>query len=205
MSEGQSYKVVFVGDMKVGKTSIINYRIKRDASSTTSTLGATSTKIEVVWEGTPVQMMVWDTAGQESFRNLVPVYARGSQAAVVVFDQSEKTSWDNVNGWYDYLAYVEGLSDLIVVLVANKKDKEEVVDMNEVYTWSNGKGIEMVRTAAIDGTGVDLVFETLAKALMAKEEEKKKAVEEKKRPAPAAEPKPVDVAQKPKEKKKGCC
>ena len=203
-THSQSYKLVFVGDTKVGKTSIINYYIKRDASPTTSTLGATSTRIETKWDNRTITMTVWDTAGQETFRNLVPVYAKGSHAAVIVFNQHSVKSWTSVPGWFEYLQTVENTDGLVLVLVANKSDKEAKVDMNEVYAWASGKNIEVVRTSAIQGLGVDSIFETVAKELAKKEDEaKEKRVEETKKEA-TKESVEINQPQGEKQKKK-CC
>ena len=165
MSNPSTSKVVFVGNTRVGKTSLINYYIKRDASPTTSTLGATSTKVETSWENTHIPMTVWDTAGQDTFRNLVPIYARGAHAAVIVFNQHSEKSWASVSGWYDYLSDVETAPNCITVLVSNKTDKDAKVDMTEVYQWAASKHIEVIRTSAVEGTGVDMVFQTIAKEL----------------------------------------
>lgn len=166
-----SYKVVFVGDTRVGKTSLINYYIKRDAGTTPSTLGATSTKVETTWEDQQITMSVWDTAGQETFRNLVQVYARGASSAVIVFNQHSQRSWTSVQNWYDYLSRVEKQPNCKTILVANKSDKEARVDMNEVYQWAESKHIEVIRTSAVTGTGVDMIFSTIAKEITARHAE----------------------------------
>ena len=203
MSEaGHTYKIVFVGDTRVGKTSLINYYINREASATTSTLGATSTKIETTWEGHTIAMTVWDTAGQETFRNLVPLYARGAHGAVIVCNQHSLKSWESVAGWYDYLGTVEKTEGLVVVLVVNKCDKPAKIDMNSVYSWASEKNVEVIKTSAVQGTGVDTIFETMAKALAARQDEVRSNEEK----APASQPIDIeaDACDDEKQKKK-CC
>lgn len=192
------FKVVFVGDSTVGKTTLIHSYMKQDVK-TTSTLGATSTRIETLVKGNRMVLNVWDTAGQESFRNLVPIYAKGSQAGVIVFDQSNATSFDHVKNWYDYM--MEQVGEIIICLAANKSDLQSDVDFNEVYSWASEKGIEVIRTSAIEGTNVDTLFDTVARLLYTSST---------KAPKQEDEPKPEvildsPVEEKEKEKPKGGC
>ena len=180
MDEEIKFKVVFVGDSTVGKTSIIRNFLKMDIEIT-STLGATSSKIEATIEGKKIVMNVWDTAGQETFRNLVPVYARSSNAAVIVFDQTNKTSWEHVNEWYNYLS--ETVGNIYITLVANKSDMDCVIDLNDVYVWASEHKVELIRTSAKDGTNVDTLFDTLSQALFKRYNESKQEAQ----PSPQSE------------------
>jgi small GTP-binding protein len=144
--------------------------------------------------------MVWDTAGQESLRSLVPVYAKGSQAAVVVFDQSEPATYDNVPGWYDYI--IQNVGEIPIILAANKSDLHAKVDFNDVFQWAGDHAIDVVRTSALEGTNVSALFESVARKLV--DASRARKVEQ---PAPP----PVELVEKPKApekqqpKKGGCC
>lgn len=201
-----SFKVVFVGDSTVGKTSIIHKFLHLD-EATTSTLGATTTRVDTTYNNTPLVMNVWDTAGQDNFRNLVPIYAKGSQAAVIVFDQSKNESFEHVKNWYDYLN--QHVQNLKIILAANKSDLKSEVDFNVVYQWAAEHNIEMIKTSAKDGTNVETLFDTVAKALyltmQEKEQEKsKKGDGSKKKDDHDAVVVSVDKDEK-NGKKGGCC
>jgi small GTP-binding protein len=168
--DSPKFKVVFVGDTKVGKTSLIQSHLKLSIN-VSSTLGATSTRIEVDLEDSTAVLMVWDTAGQESLRSLVPVYAKGSQAAVIVFDQSEPSSYGNVPGWYDYLT--QNVGEIPIVLAANKSDLPAKVDFNDVFQWAGDHGMDVVRTSAMEGTNVSALFESVAQKLVQASPQKK--------------------------------
>jgi small GTP-binding protein len=133
-----------------------------------STLGATSTRIETNVDSTPIILNVWDTAGQESLRNLVPIYARGSQAAVIVFDQSSRLSFDHAKDWYKYM--MEHVGSIAFGLAANKLDLESEVDFDEVCAWANQHHIEVVRTSARQNFGVDTLFATISRELHSHDE-----------------------------------
>jgi small GTP-binding protein len=158
------FKVVFVGDTRVGKTSLIHSYLKQSID-VTSTLGATSTRIEVSVPSSTVVLIVWDTAGQETLRNLVPVYAKGSQVAVIVFDQAEPKSYEHVAGWYDYI--IQNVGEIVIVLAANKSDLPSRVDFNDVFQWAGNLSVDVTRTSAKDGTNVDALFEGIAEKLAA--------------------------------------
>ncbi|GJN10972.1 hypothetical protein PR202_ga29123 [Eleusine coracana subsp. coracana] len=85
------YKLVFLGDQSVGKTSIIT-RFMYDKFDTTyqATIGIDFLSKTMYLEDRTVRLQLWDTAGQERFRSLIPSYIRDSSVAVVVFDVSSK-------------------------------------------------------------------------------------------------------------------
>lgn len=162
MTEELKFKVVFVGDSTVGKTSIIHKYLKLDGEIP-STVGATSTRVDTIVNEKQLHLSVWDTAGQETFRNLVPVYAKGANAAVIVFDQSNKMTYEHVSGWYQYLQ--QHVGDIIIIVAQNKCDLESQVNAAEVFAWAEEHHLQIISTSAKDGTGVSSLFEILSKAL----------------------------------------
>lgn len=196
----RKFKVVFVGDSTVGKTSII-YSHLNQTVATTSTLGATSTRFEEIVEDQKIILNVWDTAGQESFRNLVPIYAKGSQAAVIVFDQSNAISFEHTKEWYKYL--IEQVGNIIIYLAGNKSDLPSEVDFNEVYNWASENNINVVKTSALEGLNVDELFSSVSRDLfkLIKTEEK----EPEPVPVMLDEEEAKDVGNEPKQSKGGNC
>lgn len=199
--ESLKFKVVFVGDSTVGKTSIIHRYLNLE-DEIPSTVGATSTRIDTTVKNRQICLNVWDTAGQETFRNLVPVYAKGAQAAVIVFDQSNKTTYEHVTEWYSYLQ--QHVGNIIVFIAQNKCDLEAQIDVSEVFSWADTNHVQVIPTSAKDGTGVNTLFESLSKSLydsviqdttdsVVVNEEETKIVEVKKEKTPE------------KTEKKGCC
>jgi small GTP-binding protein len=196
------YKVVFVGDSKVGKTSLIRRYLGQDLN-TVATLGATSTRVEALVDGTPIILNVWDTAGQENLRNLVPVYAKGAHAAVIVFDLSEPVSYEHVPGWYDYIH--QNVGNIVTCLAANKSDQQAAVDMNEVFQWAADRKIEVTRTSAKEGENVEALFESVARELEKQTKTKQTPVTEVKESVIVAEVCEPVVTQEKATRKGGCC
>jgi small GTP-binding protein len=197
---GPKFKVVFVGDTEVGKTSLIHSYLKQDVNPV-STLGATSRRVEIAVGDATVILNVWDTAGQEKLRNLVPVYAKGSQAAVIVFDLNNPLSYEHVPGWYDYI--VQNVGEIIICLAANKSDLPALVDYNEVFQWAADRRVEVTRTSAKERVNVEALFESVARQLAKQATPAAQQIE-------AIAPPPVELEQPAakgdsKPAKGGCC
>ncbi|EAY12472.1 Ras family protein [Trichomonas vaginalis G3] len=198
MTEELKFKVVFVGDSTVGKTSIIHKYLKLDGEIP-STVGATSTRVDTIVNEKQLHLSVWDTAGQETFRNLVPVYAKGANAAVIVFDQSNKQTYEHVSGWYSYLQ--QHVGDIIIIVVQNKCDLNCDIDQAEVFQWAEEHHVQVISTSAKDGTGISSLFEILSKALYDTVFNHDEDVVISEQP-PAVN---LEADKKPSHEKKGCC
>ncbi|KAM7275752.1 hypothetical protein ACFE04_017618 [Oxalis oulophora] len=123
------YKLVFLGDQSVGKTSVIT-RFMYDKFDTTyqATIGIDFLSKTMYLEDRTVRLQLWDTAGQERFRSLIPSYIRDSSVAVIVYDVADRKSFLNTSQWIDEVRTERG-SDVIIVLVGNKTD---LVDKRQV-------------------------------------------------------------------------
>jgi len=83
----QKYKLVFIGDQSVGKTSIINRYVNDEYNMTNQpTVGIDFVSKTIQMENKAIRLQLWDTAGQERFRSLIPGYLRDSHAIILVFD-----------------------------------------------------------------------------------------------------------------------
>ena len=132
MSIQSSYKVVFLGDTGVGKSSIIvKFTHDEFYEFIEPTIGAAfSTKIVDTPTGC-VNFEIWDTAGQERYRSLAPLYYRGGKLIFVVYDITQTESFNRAKKWVEIVKN-EGDENAIIVLLGNKKDQEEH-DRNEAY------------------------------------------------------------------------
>ncbi|KAL9327508.1 hypothetical protein ACSQ67_002511 [Phaseolus vulgaris] len=119
------YKLVFLGDQSVGKTSIIT-RFMYDKFDNTyqATIGIDFLSKTMYLEDRTVRLQLWDTAGQERFRSLIPSYIRDSSVAVIVYDVASRQTFLNTAKWIEEVRTERG-SDVIIVLVGNKTDLVE--------------------------------------------------------------------------------
>merc|ERR1711892_1326111 len=98
----RKFKLVFLGEQSVGKTSLIT-RFMYDSFDNTyqATIGIDFLSKTMYLEDRTVRLQLWDTAGQERFRSLIPSYIRDSTVAVVVYDVTNINSFQQTNKWID--------------------------------------------------------------------------------------------------------
>ncbi|EAX95036.1 small GTP-binding protein, putative [Trichomonas vaginalis G3] len=159
------YKVPFVGNPSVGKTSIISrYASNVFNEETLPTVGACNFNFTINLNDEEVVMNVWDTAGQERFRSLVPLYTRGSSLIVITFDISEIETFKAVDDWYQKLRDEFGMK-CPIFLVANKMDLDPKVPINEIKSWAQAHQCQAFFTSAMTNRGIEELFTTIAQTV----------------------------------------
>ncbi|KAF8913727.1 P-loop containing nucleoside triphosphate hydrolase protein [Gymnopilus junonius] len=121
--EGIDSKIVIMGNSGVGKTSLL-YRYtqnKFDPKNTTSTSGAFFVTKKVYVNGLKVRLQLWDTAGQERFRSMAPMYYRGANAALLLYDITNASTFEDIRGWLEELKK-NCPPELIIYIVGSKAD-----------------------------------------------------------------------------------
>ena len=165
------YKCVFVGDIFVGKTSIIT-RFMYDTflDKYKGTVGIDFLAKTMYLEDRTVRLHLWDTAGQERFKCLIANYIRDSNAAIVVFDVTSKATFESVDGWIQEIKDERG-SQTSIFLVGNKtdeKDKREVTT-EEAFEKAKQASAEFIETSAKSGDNIKQLFKMIACSLPAAE------------------------------------
>ncbi|QDZ22058.1 ras-related GTPase [Chloropicon primus] len=161
------YKLVFLGDQSVGKTSIITrFMYDKFDSTYQATIGIDFLSKTMYLEDRTVRLQLWDTAGQERFRSLIPSYIRDSSVAVVVYDVTSQTSFANTVRWIKDVR-AERDSDVIMVLVGNKTDLSEKrqVTVEEGEAKAKELGVMFIETSAKGGVNIKALFRKIASSL----------------------------------------
>ena len=119
------YKLIFLGDQSVGKSCILN-RFMNDTFTEEyqATIGLDFQSKNVQIDGQDIHLLLYDTAGQEKFRSLIPMYIRDANIVLLVYDISCKESFEHLPDWINNLSNVK-LGEVIFALVGNKNDLEE--------------------------------------------------------------------------------
>ncbi|KAI8387960.1 ras-related protein rab-like protein-6A [Radiomyces spectabilis] len=163
----RKYKLVFLGEQSVGKTSLIT-RFMYDTFDNTyqATIGIDFLSKTMYLEDKTVRLQLWDTAGQERFRSLIPSYIRDSSAAVIVYDITSRASFANTTKWIDDVRAERG-DEVIIVLVGNKSDLSEKreVTVEEGEKRSKELNVMFIETSAKAGHNVKTLFKKIAQAL----------------------------------------
>ena len=161
------YKLVFLGEQAVGKTSIIT-RFMYDTfdNNYQATIGIDFLSKTMYLDDRTVRLQLWDTAGQERFRSLIPSYIRDSSVAVVVFDVTNKTSFANCDKWIEDVRAERG-GDVIIMLVGNKTDLTDKRQVSAEEGEAKAKKLNVLffETSAKSNTNIKQMFRKLAEAL----------------------------------------
>lgn len=161
------YKLVFLGDQSVGKTSIITrFMYDKFDNNYQATIGIDFLSKTMYLEDRTVRLQLWDTAGQERFRSLIPSYIRDSSVAVVVYDVTNRTSFLSTAKWIEEVRNERG-NDVILVLVGNKTDQTDKrqVSVEEGEAKAKEHDIMFIETSAKAGFNVKALFRKIAAAL----------------------------------------
>ena len=127
-------KIIFVGDSGVGKTTLIN-RINNEEFKdlNESSVGIDYYSKNIKFRGEELTLQIWDTAGQEKYRGLIPTYARNAVLAFIIYDISSKKSFENLTEWINYLNSIEKMP---MIICGNKID---LVDRQRQVTKEEGE------------------------------------------------------------------
>lgn len=169
----RQFKICLIGDGYVGKTSIRRKYLKEGFKrSYIPTLGVDFAQMAITFEGTPTNLVIWDIAGQSLFQNLRKRYYDGSSGIVLVYNVTDRTSFDNASKWLvEAHGYMGKLPPLIIV--GNKTDlrpsnpEGEVVSTEEGEEFAKKIGEDLeatsifIETSALTGANIEDAFSAL--------------------------------------------
>ena len=147
----KAIKIGLLGDSQVGKTALcralMNYDFDPEIISTIGNI-----KLETRFElkdGNEIQLILWDSAGQERFRSVALNTLKAVKGIILVFDVTLKASFDNVNSWLNEIS--ENLNDPCLVLFGNKIDRnkdEWEVTQEEAKKFAEERNLTYFETSA---------------------------------------------------------
>lgn len=166
MSRVLEVKVVFLGDASVGKTSLIaQYNFQAFDHEIDPTVGSAFILKTVETTVGTAALQIWDTAGQEKYRGLTPMYTRNAMVAVLVFDVTSDVSWKSRDYWTSII-HDDCPADCRVYCVANKADLEPVVSIVAIEQWALENNFAFFKTSAKDYESVALLFDRIGNDAM---------------------------------------
>jgi Ras-related protein Rab-8A len=165
-------KLLLIGDSGCGKTSIL-LKYTTDSFSPTyiSTIGI-DFKIKMVTIGTDrIKLQVWDTAGQERFRTITTSYYKGSHGIFIVYDVTDRGTFNNITNWLSELDRHAPLN-ITKILIGNKVDSaNRAVTTQEGKALSDKYNIPFFETSAKTGINITESFEKLINTTLKKHKE----------------------------------
>lgn len=154
-------RIVLIGDSLVGKTSIVtSYKEGNLNQLQMNTIGAVLHKFQKNVNEKEITLEVYDTAGQEKYRSLGPIYYRDAVGALAVFDLTNRDSFTSLSNWIS--TFRESTDDSFVYIVANKVDlKEWKISMEEATNFAEYINAKLYYTSAVSGDGLNELFDSL--------------------------------------------
>lgn len=192
----ENYKIVILGDQFVGKTSILNkFKYENSDDKYTPTIGIDFLTKNVYLEDKTIRLIMWDTAGSERFKSLIPSYIKNANAIILAYDITSKSSFTSLDKW------LADISDKVpansyIIIAGNKLDLESKrqVSIDEVKKFSDDKKLKFIETSAKTGHNIKLLFDTITSTLY-----------DSNIVVPEKEEKPVDITISKKPSKQGGC
>jgi len=171
MADGKQYdavlKLLIIGDSGVGKSSLLlQYAESQFSETYINTIGV-DFKLKTVKIGDKVvKMQIWDTAGQERYRTITSTYYRGTQGIMLVYDITNKSTFDSIKRWLTEIEENAG-TEVSKILVGNKVDLVgkfgRGVETSEAKNFADSLNVAFFECSARENLNVSESFETLAK------------------------------------------
>ena len=125
------FKLIFLGDQGTGKSCILNRFVEdKFDDNYQATIGLDFQSKNVKIDNQDVHLLLYDTAGQEKFRSLIPMYTRDANIIILVYDITRKESFNHIPDWINGLTNVN-FDNVIFALVGNKIDLDDKREVNK--------------------------------------------------------------------------
>ena len=158
-------KLLLIGNAYVGKTLIVQKFIDNAFSkSTVSTIGMDLQSKVIEINGKKVKYLLWDTAGEERMKTMTYSYYRGCHVILVVYDVTDRKSFQNVTTWVECIDKF-AKSNVLIILVGNQTDLEDkrIISKEEGKSLAEQNGLKYYEISALKITGLHEMFEDIAK------------------------------------------
>ena len=156
-------KIVLLGDINVGKTSIVlRYSKNIFKNHYPPTIGGAYTQKNLLLQnGILIKFHIWDTSGQERYRTMSKLYYLDAEAIILVYDISNEESVINLKYWIQEIKNNVNINNIILAIAANKCDIKEIdgkVDIKKGKKFADDNNLIFYETSALKGIGIEKMF-----------------------------------------------
>ena len=163
-------KIVLLGDPATGKTTLRLKYIGDDVDgSYLPTLGADFSSKHLKYANADLHFQIWDVSGQSNFQSIRKNFYLGAHGALVLYDITNRRSFENVSNWIDEFFKYNGAGKRPVVIIANKIDLrksnkvsltyEDGKELTDQLSLEKNTKMKFLETSALTGVNLDKAFE----------------------------------------------
>ncbi|XP_060871677.1 ras-related protein Rab-37 isoform X3 [Metopolophium dirhodum] len=169
---GIGFTVMVLGDSGVGKTCLL-VRFRDDmflGGNYISTVGVDFRNKIISVDDSKVKLQIWDTAGQERFRSVTHAYYRDAHALLLLYDVTNKVSFDNIRAWLSEIRDYAN-DQVVIMLIGNKADcslNDRMVKREDGEQLAKEYSVTFMETSAKSGFNVEIAFMAVARELLFK-------------------------------------
>ena len=165
IKEEEKFKVVVVGDSGVGKTNLIKRFISNEFSlDSKATVGVEFISKNYNINNKIIKIEIWDTAGQERYKSITSAYYKGAKGAMIVYDVTNQTSFNNIDKWY-FEIKEKASKNINLILIGNKTDLNKVICSEDAINKAKSLNIPVMETSANNSSNVKEAFYDLIKEM----------------------------------------
>ncbi|KAL8150832.1 hypothetical protein V2J09_020640 [Rumex salicifolius] len=200
------FKVVLIGDSGVGKSNLLSRFTRNEfCLESKSTIGVEFATRTLQVEGRTIKAQIWDTAGQERYRAITSAYYRGALGALLVYDTTKPTTFDNVSRWLKELRD-HADANIVIMLIGNKTDLKHLkaVATEDAESFAEKEGLSFIETSALEATNVEKSFQTILSEIY-RYMSKKSLSSNQQAPANIKEGQTIEISNTETTAKKPCC
>lgn len=175
MSHDFMFKLLIVGESGVGKTCIL-LRFAEDLfeENFLTTIGVDFKVKQITVDDKQIKLQIWDSAGQERFKNITMSYYRNCSGIIIVYDVTNHNSFEKVGEWIEEVRrYVPTVPLMIIGNKCDMEDKRQV-STEEGRELAAKYNLIFLETSAKNNTNIENTFTDLSRLLMKDAENKPK-------------------------------
>ena len=164
------FKILLIGDLGVGKSCVILRYVEGDfPGNIMSSIGVDFKTKQIELDDHSIKMQIWDTAGHEKFRTITTSYYKSAQAIIILYDITQKSSFDHIRNWITEIDKF-GKQGALKVIVGNKLDLENnrKISKEDAENLALKYGVKLWEVSAKDNTNIEEMFVDTIKTLLEK-------------------------------------
>ena len=164
------FKILLIGDLGVGKSCVILRYVEGDfPGNIMSSIGVDFKTKQIDLDDRLIKLQIWDTAGHEKFRTITTSYYKSAHAIIILYDITQKSSFDHIRNWITEIDKF-GKQGVLKVIVGNKLDLENnrKISKEDAENLALKYGVKLWEVSAKDNTNIEEMFVDTIKTLLEK-------------------------------------